>query len=71
MLRLRSRVGAPESIVRLRNWRMQPLRLRGWRMYMEFCPFGDLFDLADNGLYSKMTRLNALEKGLSASGRVE
>ncbi|KAK4541905.1 hypothetical protein LTR36_007269 [Oleoguttula mirabilis] len=43
MFRLRSRVGASESIVRIRNWRLEAAA-RKHRLYLEFCPYGDLFD---------------------------
>ncbi|KAK5111594.1 hypothetical protein LTR85_011823 [Meristemomyces frigidus] len=43
MFRLRSRVGAPESIVKIRNWRIIAAERRH-RLYLEFCPYGDLYD---------------------------
>ncbi|KAI7277669.1 hypothetical protein KC345_g6504 [Hortaea werneckii] len=52
MLRLRSRVGAPECIVRIRNWRLQSEK-QMYRLLMEFCPYGDLADLVLNSVYSR------------------
>ncbi|KAI7103571.1 hypothetical protein KC340_g3581 [Hortaea werneckii] len=52
MLRLRSRVGAPECVVRIRNWRLQSEK-RMYRLLMEFCPYGDLADLVLNSDYSR------------------
>ncbi|KAI6804518.1 hypothetical protein KC361_g86 [Hortaea werneckii] len=50
MLRLRSRVRAPECVVRIRNWRLQSEK-RMYRLLMEFCPYGDLADLVLNSDY--------------------
>ncbi|KAI7471891.1 hypothetical protein KC351_g11944 [Hortaea werneckii] len=52
MLRLRSRVGAPECIVRIRNWRLQSEK-RMYRLLMEYCPYGDLADLVLDSVYSR------------------
>ncbi|KAI7237272.1 hypothetical protein KC330_g3243 [Hortaea werneckii] len=61
MLRLRSRVGAPECIVRIRNWRLQSEK-RMYRLLMEFCPYGDLGDLALSPNYS-LARQRLNEQG--------
>ncbi|KAI7543006.1 hypothetical protein KC331_g7642 [Hortaea werneckii] len=55
LLRLRSRVGAPECIVRIRNWRLQSEN-RMYRLLMEFCPYGDLADLALSSRYTRARR---------------
>ncbi|GAB1728003.1 hypothetical protein NU195Hw_g2968t1 [Hortaea werneckii] len=52
MLRLRSRVGAPECIVRIRNWRLQSPK-HMYRLLMEFCPYGDLLDFVLDSVYSR------------------
>ncbi|KAI7588572.1 hypothetical protein KC346_g16985 [Hortaea werneckii] len=63
MLRLRSRVGAPECIVRIRNWRLQSEK-RMYRLLMEYCPYGDLADLVWNSVYSRARqRLDEQEDG--------
>ncbi|KAK5134616.1 hypothetical protein LTR08_006272 [Meristemomyces frigidus] len=41
MLQLRSREGASECIVRLRQWKADPIAKKH-RLYLEYCPFGDL-----------------------------
>ncbi|KAI6839226.1 hypothetical protein KC340_g3017 [Hortaea werneckii] len=55
LLRLRSRVGAPECIVRIRNWRLHT-ETRMYRLLMEFCPYGDLADLALDSRYTRARR---------------
>ncbi|RMY01810.1 hypothetical protein D0867_11268 [Hortaea werneckii] len=63
LLRLRSRVGAPECIVRIRNWRLQSEK-RMYRLLMEFCPYGDLADLALSSSYTRARhRLNKQGSG--------
>ncbi|KAI7706303.1 hypothetical protein KC353_g12332, partial [Hortaea werneckii] len=61
MLRLRSRVGAPECIVQIRNWRLQSEK-RMYRLLMEFCPYGDLGDLALSPNYA-LARQRLNEQG--------
>ncbi|KAK5129248.1 hypothetical protein LTR08_003713 [Meristemomyces frigidus] len=65
MMKLRSCEGAPESIVRLRNWNMNS-DAQKYMLYLEWCPFGDLESLIKRyvrirGNYSRFLQGRCLE----------
>lgn len=50
MCKLRGRVGA-ETVVQIRNWRIETSE-RMYRIYMDYCPYGDLCDIVNSMGYS-------------------
>ncbi|SMR54897.1 unnamed protein product [Zymoseptoria tritici ST99CH_3D1] len=56
MLRLQKIPEASHSIVKLRNWAIDRTQtIRRYRLYMEMCPFGNLYDFAQKYLSTQTT----------------